>query len=604
MAALWFNRPMGQLPMHLRRGFLFFLLTSLLVVLAIAPAGTAERVTIVVLATTDLHGAIYPLDYYADRPAALGLARVSTLVEEERRLHPEAMLIDCGDTIQGSPLEYLHQRAVREKGGTASRDPMMLVMNYLRYDAMAVGNHEFNFGLPVLLKARGEAEFLWISANVTPAATEQEAIAVSKRQYEKAADHMGDRTFEPMLLKQVNGVQVAVIGLTTPAIPNWEPPEHIQGYRFEPAPEAARFWVRHARQVRDADLVILAAHTGLERDPESGEPVGDQLAGENAVYQLAAGTSGVDAIVFGHTHQEVPERVLNNVLLVQPKNGGRSLAELTFVLERPDGGGRWQVSEKRSRLIPVTNDTPADPKVLEIARPYHEAAERYLKTPVAQAARDLDTRLGRVVPGGGALEAIHEVQLAAAKADVSLAALFNASLRIPKGPVTVRQLASLYVYENTLVAIEATGRMLKDALEHSARYFNQYRGPGGGPLINPKVFGFNYDTAAGVTYRIDLSQPAGQRIVDLRFKGQPLAPDRKLRLAINSYRKSGGGGYTMFHDARVLWQSNQDIRQLMIDYYTNKKVIDGRGQPAWEIEPEAARRALVQEVEGAAQPAH
>ncbi len=572
----------------------------------LASLAGAERTTLTVLATADLHGNIYPFDDYVNRPANRGLAKIAHLVGEIRRTKPNALLVDCGDTIEGSALEYAHQRAVRAQGAAAPPDPMMKVMNYLRYNAMVVGNHEFNFGLPVLFKAQREADFPWLAANITPAATEEEALALRKRQYGLAAERMGERTFEPMLLEEVNGVQVAVIGLTTPAIPYWELPEHIRGYRFEPASEAARFWVRHAREIRRADLVILAVHSGLERDPETGAPAPDQLPGENAVYQLAMGTRGVDAIVFGHTHRELPQLILNGVLLAQPKNWGQSLAELTFVLERENvregGNGRWKVVEKSSRTIPVTDATPADPQALALARSYHEAAQLYLDGPVATLRVPLDGALGRVMDTA-ALDAIHEVQLAAAKADVSLAPLFYPSVYIPKGPVTVRQLAALYIYYNTLVAVETSGRALKEALEHAARFYNQYRengsGTAPGPLINPDVFGYNYDTAAGVTYRIDLTRPVGQRIVDLRFRGRPLEPGRKLRLALSSYRKSGGGGYAMFRNAPVLWQSSEDIRQLMIDHYTRKKVIEGRVDHNWEVVPEAARRALIGEAQKA-----
>ena len=587
------------------------------------PGFAADRVSVTILATTDLHGNIYPLDYYANRPANRGLAKISSLVREIRRAKPDALLIDCGDTIDDAPPSYLHQRAIRAvpaaqmarargEAAPGSRpslarsdrwiDPMMQVMNHLGYDAMVVGNHEFNFGRPVLWKAWLEAKFPWLSANVAPAASEEEALAIRKRQYGKAAVQMGARTFEPMLLKQVSGVQVAVIGLTTPAIPNWELPENIRGYSFDPAPQAARFWVRHAREVRQADLVVLAAHLGLERDPQTGAPLPQDHPAENAVYQLAVGTPGIDAIVFGHSHRELPHQVLNDVLLVQPRHWGQSLAELTFVLERESEGQRWQVVEKTSRTIPVTDQTPADPEVLALARPYHEEALRYLETPVAQAHAPLDAGLGRVTDNA-AVDAIHQVQLAAARAEVSLASLFNPGVRIPRGPVTVRHIAAIYLYYNTLLAVETTGRALKEALEHSARFYNQYTGEGSGSLINSGVFGFNYDTAAGVTYKIDISRPAGQRIVDLRFRGQPLEPDRKLRLALNSYRRSGGGGYGMFRNAPVLWQSSDDIRQLMIDHYSRKKVIDWSSDNNWQIVPEAARRALIAEVEKAQPPA-
>jgi len=173
--------------------------------------------------------------------------------------------------------------------------------------------------------------------------------------------------------------------------------------------------------------------------------------------------------------------------------------------------------------------------------------------------------------------------------------------------VTARDLAALYLYENTLYVIEATGQMLKDALEHSARYYNQWTRSGGeapsnGPLINPDVYGFNYDTAQGVTYRIDLTRPAGGRIVGLRFRGRPLAPNQKLRLAINSYRQAGGGGYRMFAGAKVLWQSTADVRELIIEHYSRKKVIAARADGNWRVMPEAARLALIDEATAAAAP--
>lgn len=573
------------------------LATVLLAVCAWLPltGGAAERVTVVVLATTDLHGNIYPLDPYRNQPAARGLAKIASLVAEARRAHPGAILIDCGDTIEGSPVEYVHQRDVRKRGKAAPPDPMMLVMNYLRYDAMVVGNHEFNFGQTVLQKARGEADFPWISANVAPAATAEEALAVKKRQYSSAAEHMAARTFEPMLFVEVQGVKVAIIGLTTSAVPEWEAAEHIAGYRFEPPPLSARFWVHHARQVREADVVVLAAHTGLERDPVTGEAAPGQAPGENTVYQLAAGTPGVDAIVFGHTHREVPQQELNGVLLVQPKNWGQSLAELTFVLEREQPSDKWKVVSKSARAIPVTAETAADAKVLELAKSYQDAAETYLSTPVAEAAGALEGLLGRVTDTA-LLDRIHDVQLAAAQAQISFAALFDPSLTIPRGPVTVRQLAALYLYDNTLVAVEMTGRAVKEALEHSALFYNQYQPGRPAPLINPQVFGFNYDTAAGVTYQVDISQPPGSRIVDLRFAGKPIELDGRYRVAINSYRKSGGGGFAMFRDARELWRSAVDVRQLMIDYYAAKKSIPAGADGNWQIVPAAAREALIREV--------
>jgi 2',3'-cyclic-nucleotide 2'-phosphodiesterase/3'-nucleotidase len=250
-------------------------------------------------------------------------------------------------------------------------------------------------------------------------------------------------------------------------------------------------------------------------------------------------------------------------------------------------------------VIPVTGLVASDPEIEGIAKPYHEAAQKYLDTPVAQNKAALETRFSRVMDTS-ALQAIQEVQLAAGdsptKPDVSLSAVFDTHLQIPAGSVTVRQLAALYPYENTLLVVEGNGQMLKDALEQSARYFLTYSGQGG-RLIDPQVFGYNYDAAAGaggaLTYKIDLSKPVGQRIVDLQWKGAPLDVQQKLRLAINSYRKAGGGGYAMFRDAKVLWQSPVDIRELMIQHYRERKTIDASTAESWTIVPEAARKALL-----------
>jgi 2',3'-cyclic-nucleotide 2'-phosphodiesterase/3'-nucleotidase len=191
---------------------------------------------------------------------------------------------------------------------------------------------------------------------------------------------------------------------------------------------------------------------------------------------------------------------------------------------------------------------------------------------------------------------IQDAQLAAGHADVSLTAIFDTKVQIPAGAVTVRQLAALYPYENTLLVVDGDGQMLKDALEHSARYFLTYGGQPG-RLIDPQVFGYNYDMASGaggnLTYQIDLSKPAGQRIVDLEWKHAPLEMNQKLRLAINSYRKAGGGGYTMFRDAKVLWQSPVDVRQLMIEHYRERKAIDPPAGESWRVVPEGAHKALL-----------
>lgn len=542
-------------------------------------AADAGQVTISVMATTDLHGNIDPVDYYTDLPAARGLAKIASLVRDVRAENPNNLLIDCGDTIEGSPLESVYQTmvatgkpplALAPPSPPLDGDPMMLVMNRLGYAAMTVGNHEFNFGLRNLQKARQTATFPWISANIH-------------------SERSGpQRPFAPYVVKLVGGVKVAVIGVTTPSVPTWEKPENVGPYRFEGAVAAIERTIATLRRKERPDLVLVAAHSGLGRDLKTGAPLGPE---ENQVYEIATRVPRLDAIVFGHSHQELPDTRVGDVLLIQPKNGGASLARMDFVLE--GGPGAWKLVRKEGRLLRVRQDTPADPEIVRIAEPYHAFAQRYLNTRVAEAPRALDGRLGRI-EDSALVDAIHIVQLHYAKADVSFASLFHPRVRVPQGAVTVRQIAALYIYDNELYTIEGTGQMVKDALENAARYFVSCQGErcSEPPLINPQVFGFNYDTAQGVNYEVDLTRPEGDRIRNLTWKGRPLSAEQKLLIAVNNYRAAGSAGYGMFAHAKVLWRSGESIRDLMVQYYTKHRALPSAPDGNWRIIPERARQTL------------
>lgn len=553
-------------------------------VLLFALAAQAAQVRISLLATTDLHGNLLAYDYYTAQPAARGLAKIATLIRAARAENPNTVLIDCGDTIQGTPLESVYQHYVQAgrlplhlafAGPPLERDPMMSAMNAIGYDAMVVGNHEFNFGLKNLRRAQLEARFPWLSAN-----TRFEGAALVP-------------PIAPYLVKTVGGVKIAVIGVTTPLIPEWEPEEHYRGYRFEPGVDAVRRAMADLGERIRPDLVIVAAHSGLDRDLDTGTIHPDDSR-ENMVYQIATEVPGIDAIVFGHTHQQLAGYKLGDVLLMQPKNWGISLGRMDFVFEQAAAGG-WKIVSKSSRLIPVATDTAADAKVLEIARPYHQLAEAYLNTRVAEAPVALDARLARV-EDTALLDAVQQVELFYSKADVSFASSFNPRVVVPKGPVSVRQIAALYLYDNQLYAIEGTGKMVRQALENAARYFLTCSGDcSHGPLLNPEIIGYNFDMAEGVDYEIDLTRPAGERIRNLRWHGQPLADSQPLRIAVNNYRAGGSAGYSMFHGARIVWRSSEEIRDLVIQYYIEHKQLPAQPDNNWRIVPEAARQTLRRE---------
>jgi 2',3'-cyclic-nucleotide 2'-phosphodiesterase/3'-nucleotidase len=366
-----------------------------------APASSAVRVTVTVLATTDTHGFLYPWDYFTRQPAPRGLAAAATLVAQARREAPHTLLIDCGDTIQGSPLESVHQAAVRADR-TRAPDPMMLAMNAMGYDAMVVGNHEFNFGLKNLAAARDAARFPWLSANTRTDGTVP--------------------PFPPYLVKTVGGVKVAVIGITTAAIPQWEKPEQIRGLSWLDPVEGVRRALL-ALEREEPDVVLAAVHGGLDRDPETGVRRPGEMPGENGAWQIAEQFPQLAAVIYGHTHRREEGRRVGGVLLVQPSNWGQELARVDLTLAR-ESGGAWTLARTESRLLAVQPDTPADPKILEIARPYHEAAELYLDQPVAESLVDLEGARGRF-EDTALVDAIQEVQLHYTRADVSFASLFR-----------------------------------------------------------------------------------------------------------------------------------------------------------------------------------
>ena len=534
------------------------LLTAGLIAI-VAPVRSAERALITILSTTDLHGNILPIDYYTSEPDARGLAKVASIVSQVRKENPSGTLVlNSGDTIQGSPLAYVHNTR-----NNTPADPMMLAMNAVGFDAMAVGNHEYNYGLQVLEKARKEAHFPWLSAN----------------SYNAGRD---EPHYLPYIVKEMKGVRVGVLGLTTPGIPSWEDKKNYAGLEFREGLGEAKKWVEILRNKERVDLVVVAMHMGLEEDMATGEKTPGQILNENQALAIARGVSGVDVILMGHTHREVPALIVNGALLTQASAWGRHLARADIVLERGENQ-RWRITAKQARTIPITDLTPVDPEIARLAEPYDKETRAFLARVIGESSADLAAGDSRF-KDTALLDLVQRVQLDVGKADVSMVANFNPGARIPKGAVTVREIAGLYVYDNTLVVLEVTGQQLKDALEHSARFFAPYA-PGKTPaeLVDGRIPEYNFDMAEGVSYDLDITKPIGQRIRNLTFKGQPLSPSQKLRLATNNYRVNGGGGYVMYKDAPELYRSSKEIRELIVEWVEAHRQVPAEPTNNWRL---------------------
>jgi 2',3'-cyclic-nucleotide 2'-phosphodiesterase / 3'-nucleotidase len=539
----------------------FALGAALCLTQAAAAPPRESRVSLALLATTDLHGHLFPEDDETGRPANLGLAKIATLIARERAAHPNALVFDCGDTTQGTALAYLAATQY-----ASQPNPVIAAMNAVGYDAMAVGNHDFNFGVGHLEKIRSEAQFPILGANI-----------------ETSADAPG-KPFPGYALKAVAGIRVGIIGAVTPGIARGEIPENYRGYRFRPITEAV---AEVAAQLRPkVDLLVLLAHSGLsDAGGERAPRATGETAPENAMIDVATRVPGIDVIFFGHTHRELGEQIINGVLLSQARLWGQSLAEAEIEMEGTGAGG-WRVASKHSHVIPVTGEVRADASIMKLDRAIGEAAREFLDRPVARLAAPMNGATARV-EDYPLVDWIHHAQLDAGHADVSIATMFRTGLRIPAGPLTVRNLFALYPYDNVLYTIEMTGAELKEALELSASFYPAWPRPYEERML--PLPGYDADSAAGVEYVIDLTKPAGSRLREIRFHGKSLNMDERLLVALNHYRYYGDA---KFRGRKIVSQSRLHVFEALVEYAEKVKEMPVMAAGNWRIEPREAREAL------------
>ncbi|GAA1932991.1 5'-nucleotidase C-terminal domain-containing protein [Nocardioides hwasunensis] len=541
-----------------------------------------------VLGTTDLHGNVLNWDYFKNLEFDnathddIGIAKAATLIKaaRQRLRHQPVLTLDAGDTIQGTPLAYYYARIEPITGGTVH--PMARAMNLVGYDAAALGNHEFNYGIDTLRTFESQLDFPLLGANAVDPAT-------------------GRPVFPPYVIKKlrVHGgphLTVGVLGLTNPGVALWDKANVEGRIEFPGLVEQARKFVPELRR-RGCDVVVISAHSGAD----TSSSYGDALPWpENAASLVAEQVPGVDAILVGHAHKEIPERFVTNVrtgqqvLLCEPLYWGMRVAVMDLDLRHERG--RWKVVAAHGQTL-NSNTVAGDPAVLAAVQRQHDTVVGYVNSPVGTSAAALSAARA-VVEDVPIIDFVQFVQADAVKAGLvgadaalpvlSIAAPFNRSASFPAGEVTVRDVAGLYIYDNTLLAVKVTGAQVKDYLEFSARYFQQVSGAGPFTLdqvtnaVTPTAPNgtpdYNFDSVAGLdaplTYDIDIAQPAGSRIVGLAYDGQPVTADREFALAVNNYRQSGGGGFPHVSTAPVVYNRQNEIRQLLIDWVTAHGTID------------------------------
>jgi 2',3'-cyclic-nucleotide 2'-phosphodiesterase (5'-nucleotidase family) len=511
-----------------------------------------ERATLRVLFTSDMHAHVLPFDDVRERPARGSIAQVATVIARERQADPLNVVLDGGDEIEGTPLEYYAIAAP----GASGVDPAIAAMNIVGYDAVVLGNHEFNFGLDVLRRSMAQAKFPWLAANLGGA--EQARLPVGGE-----------------LVIERGGVRIGILGLTNPNIPHWDPPEHWRGLTFADPVAVAAARVPELR--KRADVVIVVVHSGFERDLATGAPEGTD--DENFGWRLAQ-LPGIDLLLTGHTHRNIPPQRLGATVVAQPGRWGDVVTRVDLDLARE--GGAWKVTGWRGENIPTAQEAP-DPRVVAEAAPEEAKVKAELARPLGELTAPLEVTALPLADDPG-VDLIHAVQLEATGAQLSLAApLGGGRTEFPAGPLTPRLAHALYPYPNTLVVVRLTGAELKDVLEHAVRGWTGVACAGSGCALerNRELPTYNYDTLEGATYLVDPAAAVGSRILGLRVAGKPVQPGDTFTVAINSYRAAGGGGYPHLATAPRVKEIDRPMVSLIVDYFTRHGRITPAADDNW-----------------------
>lgn len=521
---------------------------------------STNKMTIAVLATSDIHGHLFPTNYRTQDERNLGLGKLASLIREERHIHPDLLLIDNGDLIQGSPLaSYAVKRGI-------DIHPMISALNELGYDAAVPGNHEFNYGMETLGQAVRDSRFPWLSAGIRLQDSREPALG------------------KPYLIKHIGGIRVAVLGVTTHYIPCWESPSHIQGLEFHDALETVKEWVPRIRVEEQPDVMIVAYHGGFERDIETGEPA-ENITGENQAYAMCAEVDGIDVLITGHQHRLLAGQV-HGVTVVQPGFNGQAIGKLSLDLTREQE--RWIIAEKRAELLRPETGTTADTVLLASSRDIEGRTQAWLDEPIGRVEGDMSMNdpMACRLAEHPFIEFIHRVQMEYAGVNVSCTALLSEDSKGFGEIITRRDILTNFMYPNTLVVLRLTGRDIRDALEQTACYFTV--GPGGTPAVNPayvkpKAQHYNYDMWEGIEYTINLAEPPGYRVSRLKYNGADLPGEMELDVVMNSYRARGGGDYSMFQGKEVIREILIDSAELVERYISERGNIASACNHNWEI---------------------
>lgn len=556
------------------------LFTSLMLVLALgvtSPAYASQdgEVTLKLIETSDVHGCYFSYDFISMKPRKGGLSCVSSFVKEQREQYGDGVvLMDNGDILQGQPIAYYYNYI-----DTTSVHVTSAMLNYMKYDVGTMGNHDVETGHAVYDRWVKQCAFPVLGANIVDNKT-------------------GEPYLTPYKIIERKGVKIAVLGMITPAIPSWLPEQLWNGLHFEDMEDCARKWVKIIKEKENPDILIGLFHAG---------PEGNKLDNvvENGSGDVAKNVPGFDVVFMGHDHVRRCEKIVNvagdSVLLVDPANAARYVSDVTVKVTK--AGGKLVRKSVEGALADVSRYAADEDFMREFAGQY-QATVDFVSRKIGRIEETITTKDAYFGPSAF-IDLLHQLQLDITGADISFCAPLSFSAEIKKGDIYMSDMFNLYKYENLLYTMKLTGKEIKDFLEMSyALWTNQMKSPddhlmlfneedkGFGRFKNPS---FNFDSAAGIIYTVDVTKPQGEKIkIERMANGEPFDMNKTYQVAVNSYRGNGGGdlltkgaGIPKTELAkRIVYSTDKDLRFYLMKRIEEVKVLDPKPLNQWKFIPE------------------